>query len=111
MRLRTRRHYRSMNRDTVRFVGKWLIVDIKRNPGPYSRLGIAASRKFGAAHQRNRFKRLVREAFRLSAPFFSSTFDILVKPRSVALSASFHSIKEELAKFVEKAILQNISGK
>lgn len=42
------------------------------------RLGIAASRKVGTAVQRNRFKRLIRESFRLNRELFPGNADIVI---------------------------------
>jgi ribonuclease P protein component len=64
------------------------------------RLGIAANKKFGKAHQRNRFKRIVREAFRLSRHTMPDAIQMVVKPRSAALNASLVDVEEELLRFI-----------
>lgn len=52
----------------------------------YPRLGISASkRKVRHAHDRNRVKRLIREAFRLSKPDLPPGLDLIVVPRGPAL--------------------------
>jgi ribonuclease P protein component len=53
----------------------------------YSRLGIAVGRKFGGAVARNRFKRIVREAFRLSQYELPQDYDFVVMPRISGQSA------------------------
>ena len=46
--------------------GRCLIIYASRNDLGYNRLGLVVGRKAGPAPTRNRFKRLVREAFRLT---------------------------------------------
>ena len=48
---------------------------------PFARLGLSVSRKVGGAVVRNRWKRLVREAFRLSRPQLPAGIDLIVVPR------------------------------
>ena len=74
--------------------GAYLIVtSISHTEGP--KLGIAVSKRFGKAYERNRFKRLVREAFRQAKkelpPFF-----ILVRPLSAAKRVSLSLIQADL---------------
>jgi ribonuclease P protein component len=104
MRLRTREQYRRMIHKTSKFTGQWILLDIRLTSAPFSRLGITATKKYGSAHQRNRFKRLSREAFRLSYPQFKITFDVVVRPRSKALDATMTDIQQELLYFIEKAM-------
>ncbi len=102
MRLRTRHQYQRMTQKTFKFTGQWILVDIRLTTGVFSRLGITATKRYGAAHQRNRFKRLVREAFRLSYPHFQKTFDIVIRPRSQALNATLSDIQQEFLSFLDK---------
>ena len=51
---------------------------------PYARLGISASRRLGGAVVRNRWKRLLREAFRLSRASLPEGIDLVVIPRPEA---------------------------
>lgn len=53
----------------------------------FPRLGISVSRrKIRRAHDRNRFKRLVREAFRLSKSELPPGVDLIVVPRQPGLT-------------------------
>ena len=64
----------------------------EREAGP-SRLGIAATRKMGAAVERNRAKRLVRELFRHHKP--GTPLDVVIVPRREMLDAPYERIEAE----------------
>jgi ribonuclease P protein component len=100
MRVRTRRQYQRIGHDSMRHMGCCVIVDARKNNSSYSRLGITVSRHYGQAVQRNRFKRIVREAFRLCRLELQSGFDLNVKPRQAALKAKTSDIQTELLKFL-----------
>ncbi|MBR5160826.1 MAG: ribonuclease P protein component, partial [Thermoguttaceae bacterium] len=48
-----------------------LLVYAARNDLGYPRLGLSVSKKVGKAHARNRWKRIIREAFRLQQSEFA----------------------------------------
>lgn len=85
-----------MNGSTAQFLGQWITVDYRRNSNQKTRLGITVTKRYGKAHERNRFKRLVRESFRLSYSNLPMGYDIVVKPRSAAKSAMMNDIKLEI---------------
>ncbi len=59
----------------------WLLVYACENGLPYLRLGLSVSRKVGPATQRNRLRRLYREAFRLSRADLPTGLDLVLIPR------------------------------
>src|SRR6266436_6499286 len=60
----------------------WLVLYACENGLTYLRLGLSVSRKFGPAHSRNRFKRLCREAFRLTRNNLPTGLDLVLIPRT-----------------------------
>jgi len=58
-----------------------LVVYGYENGLPHPRLGLSVSRKVGNAVVRNRWKRLIREAFRLTRPELAEGLDLIVIPR------------------------------
>ena len=101
MRLRTRKQYRRMTQCTHRYVGPQVIVEARHGKSLAAKLGITVTRRYGKSHKRNRFKRIVREAFRLMYPMFPSGLEILVKPCSAAESATSNDIQHEFTEFLK----------
>ncbi len=97
-----------MTHHSLKCKGQWIIVEILPTSHFSSRLGITVTKRFGCACQRNRFKRMVREAFRLTYLHFAVPLDILVKPRSQALHAHMQDIQQELLHFVDQ-VRQKVS--
>lgn len=58
-----------------------LVVSGCANELDHARLGLSVSRKVGPAVVRNRWKRLIREAFRLQRSKLPVGIDLVVRPR------------------------------
>jgi len=69
-------------RRRVSVADEWIVVFGHPNDLPHPRLGLSVSRKVGGAVLRNRWKRLLREAFRLTRPQLPAGIDLIVIPRA-----------------------------
>lgn len=79
-RLVKRREFGKVSKYGFRRSGKWIFLEILPKKEGSSRLGITVTKKFGLSHERNRFKRLVREAYRTLSPIVPC-IDFIVRPR------------------------------
>lgn len=100
--MRTRRQYQRIAQQPTRHVGYWAIFETRSNKNSTTKLGITASRHFGIAVERNRFKRIVRDAFRLCRLELFEGLDINIKPRQTAKKAKTADILSELLRYLGK---------
>lgn len=80
-RLRRRLEYLRVYKTGRRLAGRFVLIDCAKGTSG-AKLGISVSKRYGKAHRRNRFKRVVREAFRESLPLLPPDIEINVSPRS-----------------------------
>jgi ribonuclease P protein component len=69
-----------------------------------SRLGLSVSKRYGSSHERNRMKRLVREAFRRLRHEFPDRLDVVIVPRRAARNAPLGIVALELDTLVREAL-------
>jgi ribonuclease P protein component len=80
-----------------------LVVYAGENGLPHSRVGLSVSRKVGGAVVRNRFKRLFREAFRLSRSELPVGVDLIMIPRQNPGEPTLDQYRASLVRLAHQA--------
>jgi len=99
-RVRRRAEYVAIYDRGRRLSGRLMTIFLLENDRSRPRLGIAATRKFGSAVQRNRAKRLVREVFRHHKP--QAGLDVVVIPRREMLEADYRQVEADYLSVLER---------
>jgi ribonuclease P protein component len=94
-RLLNKRQYQGVVRAGRRFTGSFIHVDY-RHAEAVSKLGITVSKRYGKAHLRNRFKRVVREAFRHAFFEFPRPLELNISPKHPMTGISTQEILQDL---------------
>lgn len=84
LRLRRQADFDRVYKRRLTAANRMLIVHADANALPHPRLGLSVSRKVGSAVVRNRWKRLIREAFRLTQHELPKGVDLVVRPQAGA---------------------------
>ena len=94
-RLRSRDEFRRIKKYGKKITGRTVIFDVLTEKFPYRLLGVSVSKRFGNAVARNRFKRLIREAFRIQQYLLPPGLIIHVSPRPNVTMPTFPEILED----------------
>jgi ribonuclease P protein component len=82
--------------------GRFTVMFVMENQLPFGRLGIAATKRFGGAVERNRAKRVIREIFRRHK--ITPGFDLVVVPKRELLDASQTALENEYLRNIERTV-------
>ena len=80
----------------VSAVSPVMVLYCRKNRLGHNRLGLTVSAKLAGAVQRNRVKRLFREAYRLHEDEFATGVDLVLVARARAVGATYQEIEKSL---------------
>lgn len=98
-RLLKRREFVHLAHKGYTFYGNHVVIQWRKTTYGRVRLGVIITKKFGNAVLRNRFKRLVREGFRLATSRPAFGIDVSVRPRKNFEQLTLADILSDFAKF------------
>ena len=109
--LKVQADFADIKQNGKRFVGRHFIANWRMEPqetkgdpsGGCSRFAVVAGKKVGGAVERNRYKRLLRESFRLNQHHFSNTVSLVLIARKAMQGKVFEDVNKEFRFFLKKA--------
>lgn len=99
-RLRTRQDYQRIA-SGFRKTGHFCFFVYRFDRRFPTRLGVTVTKKNGKAHVRNRFKRVIREAFRLCRPQLPAGLQLHVRPKCLHEKVLAHEVQAEMLRLFQ----------
>jgi ribonuclease P protein component len=103
LRLRENRCFQAVYRRGRFWADRRLAVHVLRRSEPARRFGFVVGKKLGGAVQRNRVRRLLREACRALLDPVPSGVDVVIVARTAAVGASLEELKAEMRALFQRA--------
>jgi ribonuclease P protein component len=101
-RLRSSAQFRAVYRERARAGDGRLVAYARPSGGDVTRLGLSVGRRCGNAVERNRIKRLLREAFRRLRPGLPAGYDIVLVP--LGRDYTFDEVERRLRTLLPEAV-------
>lgn len=103
-RLRLRGEFERLYKEGMRRSGEFVVVFGQRCGDSIPRFGVSASKKVGKAVERNRARRLIREAFLSLLPLTEPGWRFAICARRSIGKASFARVREDLASVLGRLV-------
>lgn len=111
-RLKKRKDFKRVYKRGKSSASKSLVIYVLFNKTDVTRIGFSVSKKIGNAVERNRVKRLLREACRLNMEKIPPGYDIIFIARVRIKKYSYPEIEKEFLKLINKLFKgKKIKGK
>lgn len=94
--LRLNKEFRTLYYHGKSQISPVLVTYVRKNRYGFCRIGITTGKKIGKAVQRNRCRRLIREAYRLIRPQIQGNWDIVFVARSRTAGATMPQVKQAM---------------
>ena len=108
-RLKTEEDFQRVYEEGKKQVNNYFVIYGRENDRGIPRIGLVTSRSLGKAVERNRVKRMLREAFRKNKSLFDF-YDIVVIPREKVTSLNNKNIEREFLNTIQRMTSSNQEG-
>jgi ribonuclease P protein component len=96
--------FKKVYQDGRKFHSRYFTAFVLANPRAGSRIGITTTRKVGNAVERNRARRLVREAFRRNKWLAPPAVDIVINVKRALVEARYTEFEAEFVSFLKRLV-------
>ncbi len=101
LKIRKKNEFKAFHSSKNRLKGSFLIIDYRFNESISNpKLGIAIRSKIAKAHIRNKFKRQIREIFRLNQQKLNKNIEILVISKKISKDLKYQDLEKDFLNLI-----------
>jgi ribonuclease P protein component len=105
--LRSQKDFDSVYRKGKSVPSRHIVVLYRKNRLPYNRIAFLASKKVGNSVHRNRARRLMREAYRLSGMQIPDGYDVIFVARQSITEAGCQAVRSSMVSALRRTGVMN----